>query len=154
MIQALSPHLLFAFNNYMVEINDWFAWLLFCIQIRLAEAQQQKTPSQDMNPEQLEKLAKLEGWRQELKLLEGKKAEEASSWMGFRFSVRELGSLPFAFSWRSKRLQCATRVTIPEFVNHGASICCNHFGLEIIILLCSWGTIMPDICKLQQPYIH
>ncbi|XP_011046144.1 PREDICTED: partner of Y14 and mago-like isoform X1 [Populus euphratica] len=47
--------------------------------IRLAEAQQQKTPSQDMNPEQLEKLAKLEGWRQELKLLEGKKAEEASS---------------------------------------------------------------------------
>jgi partner of Y14 and mago protein len=32
-----------------------------------------------MNPEQLEKLAKLEGWRQELKLLEGKKAEEASS---------------------------------------------------------------------------
>ncbi|KAI5602926.1 hypothetical protein POPTR_001G209100v4 [Populus trichocarpa] len=47
--------------------------------IRLAEAQQQKTSSQDMNPEQLEKLAKLEGWRQELKLLEGKKAEEASS---------------------------------------------------------------------------
>ncbi|XP_061952308.1 partner of Y14 and mago-like isoform X2 [Populus nigra] len=47
--------------------------------IRLAEAQQLKTPSQDMNPEQLEKLAKLEGWRQELKLLEGKKAEEASS---------------------------------------------------------------------------
>ncbi|KAJ6427638.1 hypothetical protein OIU84_023097 [Salix udensis] len=47
--------------------------------IRLAEAQQQKTPSQDMNPEQLEKLTKLESWRQELKLLEGKKAEEASS---------------------------------------------------------------------------
>ncbi|KAJ7015621.1 partner of Y14 and mago-like isoform X2 [Populus alba x Populus x berolinensis] len=47
--------------------------------IRLAEAQQQKTPSQDMNPEQLEKLTRLEGWRQELKLLEGKKAEVASS---------------------------------------------------------------------------
>ncbi|KAJ6711390.1 PYM PROTEIN [Salix purpurea] len=47
--------------------------------IRLAEAQQQKTPSKDMNPEQLEKLTKLESWRQELKLLEGKKAEEASS---------------------------------------------------------------------------
>ncbi|KAJ6706564.1 PYM PROTEIN [Salix purpurea] len=47
--------------------------------IRLAEAQQQKTSSQDMKPEQMEKLTKLEGWRQELKLLEGKKAEEASS---------------------------------------------------------------------------
>ncbi|CAK7357009.1 unnamed protein product [Dovyalis caffra] len=49
------------------------------IEIRLAEAQQQKTPTQDMNPEQLEKLTKLDGWRQELKLLEDKKAEEASS---------------------------------------------------------------------------
>ncbi|XWS62542.1 hypothetical protein CRYUN_Cryun06bG0020400 [Craigia yunnanensis] len=43
--------------------------------IRLAEAQQQKTPQQDMKPEQLEKFAKLEGWREELKLLEDKKAE-------------------------------------------------------------------------------
>ncbi|XVF45731.1 hypothetical protein PTKIN_Ptkin02bG0230000 [Pterospermum kingtungense] len=43
--------------------------------IRLAEAQQQKTPQQDMKPEQLEKLAKNEGWREELKLLEDKKAE-------------------------------------------------------------------------------
>ncbi|KAB2045994.1 hypothetical protein ES319_D01G202000v1 [Gossypium barbadense] len=46
--------------------------------IRLAEAQQQKTPQQDMKPEQLEKLAKVEGWREELKLLEGKKAELAA----------------------------------------------------------------------------
>lgn len=46
--------------------------------IRLAEAQQQKTPQQDMKPEQLEKLAKLEGWREELKLLEDKKAELAT----------------------------------------------------------------------------
>ncbi|XVF00732.1 hypothetical protein REPUB_Repub04eG0026800 [Reevesia pubescens] len=46
--------------------------------IRLAEAQQQKTPQQDMKPEQLEKLAKLEGWREELKLLEDKKAELAA----------------------------------------------------------------------------
>ncbi|XVE67339.1 hypothetical protein DITRI_Ditri08aG0152500 [Diplodiscus trichospermus] len=46
--------------------------------IRLAEAQQQKTPQQDMKPEQLEKLAKLEGWREELKLLEDKKAEMAA----------------------------------------------------------------------------
>ncbi|EOX97385.1 hypothetical protein QUC31_015727 [Theobroma cacao] len=46
--------------------------------IRLTEAQQQKTPQQDMKPEQLEKLAKLEGWRQELKLLEDKKAELAA----------------------------------------------------------------------------
>ncbi|XP_021287237.1 partner of Y14 and mago isoform X3 [Herrania umbratica] len=46
--------------------------------IRLTEAQQQKTPQQDMKPEQLEKFAKLEGWRQELKLLEDKKAELAA----------------------------------------------------------------------------
>jgi partner of Y14 and mago protein len=31
----------------------------------------------------MEKLTKLEGWRQELKLLEVKNAEEASSWMLF-----------------------------------------------------------------------
>ncbi|CAL5377815.1 unnamed protein product [Camellia sinensis] len=43
--------------------------------IRLAEAQQQKTVEQDMKPEQLEKMAKLEGWRKELKLLEDRKAE-------------------------------------------------------------------------------
>ncbi|XP_050377077.1 partner of Y14 and mago [Argentina anserina] len=41
--------------------------------IRLAEAQQQKAHLQDGKPEQLEKLTKLEGWRQELKLLEEKK---------------------------------------------------------------------------------
>ena len=50
----------------------------FHMQIRLAEAQQQKTPQQDMKPEQLEKFAKLEGWREELKLLEDKKAELAA----------------------------------------------------------------------------
>ncbi|XP_011008691.1 PREDICTED: partner of Y14 and mago-like isoform X1 [Populus euphratica] len=47
--------------------------------IRLVEAQQQKTMSQEMKPEQMEKLTKLEGWRQELKLLEGKKVEQALS---------------------------------------------------------------------------
>ncbi|GKV24226.1 hypothetical protein SLEP1_g33861 [Rubroshorea leprosula] len=47
--------------------------------IRLAEAQQQKTPQQDMKPEQLEKLAKLEGWLEELKLLEDQKAELSES---------------------------------------------------------------------------
>ncbi|XVE48702.1 hypothetical protein DITRI_Ditri01bG0023400 [Diplodiscus trichospermus] len=46
--------------------------------IRLAEAQQQKTPQKDMKPEQLEKLAKLEGWREELKQLEDKQAELAA----------------------------------------------------------------------------
>ncbi|GMJ12650.1 partner of Y14-MAGO [Hibiscus trionum] len=46
--------------------------------IRLAEAQQQKIPQQDMKPEQLEKLAKLDGWHEELKLLEDKKAELAA----------------------------------------------------------------------------
>ncbi|KAK2664732.1 hypothetical protein Ddye_003306 [Dipteronia dyeriana] len=47
--------------------------------IRLAEAQPQKTGQQDMKPEQLEKLSKLEGWREELKLLEDKKDEPAAS---------------------------------------------------------------------------
>ncbi|THG03678.1 hypothetical protein TEA_027953 [Camellia sinensis var. sinensis] len=54
--------------------------LIWCVagrpfEIRLAEAQQQKTVEQDMKPEQLEKMAKLEGWRKELKLLEDTKAE-------------------------------------------------------------------------------
>ncbi|CAO2831378.1 unnamed protein product [Amaranthus hypochondriacus] len=38
--------------------------------IRLAEAQLQKVSPEDMKPEQLEKVKKLEGWREELKLLE------------------------------------------------------------------------------------
>ncbi|KAK3002111.1 hypothetical protein RJ639_021720 [Escallonia herrerae] len=42
--------------------------------IRLMEAQQQKSVQNNMKQEQLEKLARLEGWRQELKLLEDKKA--------------------------------------------------------------------------------
>ncbi|KAF3649306.1 putative mRNA turnover protein 4 -like protein [Capsicum annuum] len=48
--------------------------------IRLTEAQQQKTEEKDMKPEHLEKMAKLESWRKELKLLEDKKAAlEAAS---------------------------------------------------------------------------
>lgn len=43
--------------------------------IRLTEALQEKTAEQDLKPEQLEKLAKLEDWRKELKQLEDKKAE-------------------------------------------------------------------------------
>ncbi|KAJ4717042.1 partner of Y14 and mago-like [Melia azedarach] len=46
--------------------------------IRLAEVQQQKTGQQELKPEQLEKFSKLEGWREELKLLEDKKAELAA----------------------------------------------------------------------------
>ncbi|KAH9603138.1 hypothetical protein KSS87_002718 [Heliosperma pusillum] len=38
--------------------------------IRLAEGQMQKAAPQDMKPEQLEKVKKLDGWREELKLLE------------------------------------------------------------------------------------
>ncbi|KAK1430237.1 hypothetical protein QVD17_12836 [Tagetes erecta] len=41
--------------------------------IRLTEGQQQKSGN-DMKPEQLEKVAKLDDWRQELKVLEDKKA--------------------------------------------------------------------------------
>ncbi|KAI3755239.1 hypothetical protein L1987_55035 [Smallanthus sonchifolius] len=41
--------------------------------IRLTEGQQQKTGN-DLKPEQLEKVAKLDDWRRELKLLEDKKA--------------------------------------------------------------------------------
>ncbi|XP_060167743.1 partner of Y14 and mago isoform X1 [Lycium barbarum] len=47
--------------------------------IRLTEAQQQKTEEKDMKPEQLEKVAKMESWRKELKLLEDKKAELEAS---------------------------------------------------------------------------
>ncbi|KAL0422314.1 UNVERIFIED_CONTAM: Partner of Y14 and mago [Sesamum latifolium] len=47
--------------------------------IRLTEAQQQKGAEKDLKPEQLEKVAKLEGWRNELKLLEEKKAELTAS---------------------------------------------------------------------------
>lgn len=47
--------------------------------IRLTEAQQQKASQQEMKPEQLDKMMKLEGWQKELKLLEDKKAELAAS---------------------------------------------------------------------------
>ncbi|KAG5525915.1 hypothetical protein RHGRI_032271 [Rhododendron griersonianum] len=47
--------------------------------IRLSEAQQQKTIQQEMKPEQMEKMTKLEGWRNELKLLEDRKAELLAS---------------------------------------------------------------------------
>lgn len=47
--------------------------------IRLSEAQQQKAGQQELKPEQLEKLSKLEGWRNELKLLEEKKADLEAS---------------------------------------------------------------------------
>ncbi|KAL8521000.1 hypothetical protein ACS0TY_011519 [Phlomoides rotata] len=45
--------------------------------IRLTESQQQNIGERELKPEQLEKMAKLEGWRNELKLLEDKKAEVA-----------------------------------------------------------------------------
>ncbi|KAI3897305.1 hypothetical protein MKW92_052501 [Papaver armeniacum] len=47
--------------------------------IRQTEAQLQKTERDAMNPEQLDKVAKLEGWQQELKVLEDKKAEQSTS---------------------------------------------------------------------------
>lgn len=47
--------------------------------IRIAEAQLQKIPPKDMKPEQLEKTVKLQGWHEELKLLEGIKVEQAAS---------------------------------------------------------------------------
>ncbi|XP_042496664.1 partner of Y14 and mago-like isoform X5 [Macadamia integrifolia] len=47
--------------------------------IRLTVAQLQKTEQKDMKPGQLEKVAKLEGWCEELKLLEDEKAELAVS---------------------------------------------------------------------------
>lgn len=54
--------------------ESWDTFLL-SFQIRLTEAQQQKTHEADMTQEQLEKLAKLEGWQNELKLLEDKKSQ-------------------------------------------------------------------------------
>ncbi|KHN48107.1 Partner of Y14 and mago [Glycine soja] len=47
--------------------------------IRLSEALEQKSAEQDLKPEQLEKLAKLEDWRRELKLLEDEKGETTVS---------------------------------------------------------------------------
>ncbi|KAK6121299.1 hypothetical protein DH2020_044950 [Rehmannia glutinosa] len=47
--------------------------------IRLTEAQQQKNAGKDTKPDQLDKVTKLEGWRNELKLLEDKKAELGAS---------------------------------------------------------------------------
>jgi len=47
------------------------------LQIRLAEAQL-KGEQQNLNPEQLEKMVKVEGWREELKVLEDKKATVVS----------------------------------------------------------------------------
>lgn len=47
--------------------------------IRLTEAQLQKGSTEDLNPEQLEKIKKLEGWREELKLLESEKPAESSA---------------------------------------------------------------------------
>jgi len=47
--------------------------------IRLTETQQQKMAQEDMKPEQLDKLIKLEGWRKEVKHLEDKKSEMAAS---------------------------------------------------------------------------
>lgn len=50
---------------------DWIPGFLF--QIRLAEAQKQKSVQGELKPEQLVKLAKLEDWHKELKLLEDEK---------------------------------------------------------------------------------
>ncbi|KGN43775.1 partner of Y14 and mago [Cucumis sativus] len=47
--------------------------------IRMAEAQLQKTPLQDMKPEQANKLSKLETWRSELMLLEEQRLKLNSS---------------------------------------------------------------------------
>ncbi|KAK4747598.1 hypothetical protein SAY87_014184 [Trapa incisa] len=47
--------------------------------IRLAEAQLQKTAAEDLKPEHSDKLLKVEGWQEELKLLEKEKAEGETS---------------------------------------------------------------------------
>lgn len=60
------------------------------MQIRLTEAQQQKTEEKDMKSEQLEKVAKLESWRKELKVLEDKKAELEAWHHEFNFRLKKL----------------------------------------------------------------
>ncbi|CAN0906612.1 Partner of Y14 and mago [Linum grandiflorum] len=47
--------------------------------IRLAEAQQQKNEAEKLKAEHLEKMRKLEGWREELKLLELKRGQQEVS---------------------------------------------------------------------------
>lgn len=53
------------------------------MQIRLTETLQEKTAAQDLKPEQLEKLSKLEDWRKELKQLEDRKAETLAAWLKY-----------------------------------------------------------------------
>jgi hypothetical protein len=56
----------------------WFIWICFDIlQIRLAEAQLQCDPEKT-KPETMEKMKKIEGWREELKLLEDNRAAAAT----------------------------------------------------------------------------
>ncbi|CAI0439255.1 unnamed protein product [Linum tenue] len=47
--------------------------------IRALKKKQQKNAAENAKPEQLEKFTKLEGWREELKLLESTRAEQVSS---------------------------------------------------------------------------
>ncbi|KAF6165194.1 hypothetical protein GIB67_007179 [Kingdonia uniflora] len=63
-------------SNLMLFLNKPSVHIL---QIRLTEAQQQKTDQKEMKPELLEKVTKLETWRNELKLLEDTKAESSTS---------------------------------------------------------------------------
>lgn len=67
-------------NSKIKGSSDYLSLTFDCwMQIRLTEALQQKPTEQDLKPEQLDKLAKLEDWRKELKLLEDKKAETTAS---------------------------------------------------------------------------
>lgn len=68
--------MLYMFTPFYILVH-----LIVCsiLQIRLTESQQQKMAQEDMKPEQLDKLIKLEGWRKEVKHLEDKKSEMAAS---------------------------------------------------------------------------
>lgn len=75
----MTHHMSFSILHGAEELGltQCYVFLTFdCwLQIRLTEALQEKTAEQDLKPEQLEKLAKLEDWRKELKQLEDKKDE-------------------------------------------------------------------------------
>lgn len=73
-IIVMTWYVYFNFPHLAEELTFYLTFDCW-VQIRLTEALQEKTAEQDLNPEQLEKLAKLEDWRKELKQLEDKKAE-------------------------------------------------------------------------------
>ena len=90
------------YNIFLIIFLALFSCL--DLQIRMAEAQLQKTPLQDMKPEQANKLSKLETWRSELMLLEEQRVNlNSSSWMRMTAGTASLFTFIFPLWWEKKR---------------------------------------------------